>query len=65
MRMRIHTYIQVLALLAATSCGQSEPSNDQGAKADPVANQSDPEAKTKQSKEDTKPEVRYYLLSEQ
>ena len=67
--MRIHHFIQVLVLLGAVSCSSSEPSVDQNAAAEPTTQ---PAEKTgvadvhdQQVMGDTRPEVRYYLLSEQ
>jgi hypothetical protein len=78
--MRIQYYIQVLALLGAVSCSSSEPSADQSAATelttDPTTElttelTTESGAKTavadgqdKLAMGDTRPEVRYYLLSE-
>jgi PBP1b-binding outer membrane lipoprotein LpoB len=68
MKMRIHYYIQVLALLGAVSCSSSEPSADQNAAVEPTtesaAKTSVADVQDKQAMGDTRPEVRYYLLSE-
>ena len=71
--MRIPLAIQILALVGAVACSPSEPTVDPEATSDPATetnattteteiDQNDPEQVADAPK---KPEVRYYLLSEQ